>query len=77
VETWDKRKEEIVAAYQVATPNAKKVAGVRMTNFEYLTDDKTVQKTTFANATQIIVNFGNEAYRYENKKILPMSARVL
>ena len=77
VETWDERKEEIVAAYQVATPNAKKLAGVRMTNFEYLTDDKTVQKTTFANATQIIVNFGNEAYRYENKKILPMSARVL
>ncbi len=77
VETWDQMKDAIAASYARTVPYARKLYSVRMTDFKYLTEDKTVQKTTFANAMQIIVNFGNEPYMYENKKILPLSAKVL
>lgn len=76
VETWDKMKAEIAESYARTTPYARKLYNVRMTDFRYLTEDKTVQKTTFANAMQVVVNFGNEPYVYENKKVLPMSGRV-
>jgi hypothetical protein len=76
VDTWDKLKDEIALSYASVVPHARKLYNVRMTDFEYLTEDKTVQKTTFANAVKVVANFGNEPYRYENKKILPMTAKV-
>ena len=77
VETWDKYKKQIAESYAKTVPFAKKLYGTRMTDFCYLTDDRWVQKTTFSNATQIIVNFGSEPYRYDGKKIAPKSAKVI
>lgn len=42
----------------------------RMTNFEYLSSDKLVQRTTFSNGSQVIVNFSEADYKLPNGKIL-------
>ena len=40
-----------------------------MISFEYLTDDKQVQKTVFDNGCEIIVNFGKTTYIADNIKV--------
>jgi hypothetical protein len=77
VDTWDIYKKQIAESYAKTVPFAKALYGMRMTDFEYLTEDRLVQKTVFSNATQVIVNFGDEPYRYDGKKIAPKSAKVI
>ena len=42
-----------------------------MIDFEYLTDNKLVQKSTFSSGKSIVVNFGNEAYNESGLRKLP------
>lgn len=57
VENWDIIKDEIQKSYNRTVPSARGFRYARMISFEYLTDDKQVQKTVFDNGCEIIVNF--------------------
>lgn len=71
---WNLLKGEIAASYKRATAVARKVAFERMTNFEYLTGDKKVQRTSFSNGVSVTANFSEKEYITESgKKIAPWS----
>ena len=40
-----------------------------MTDFEWLTEDKLVQRTVFADTVEIFANFGTERFEYEEVAI--------
>ena len=52
----------------------KRVALEKMTNHQFLTADGLVQKTTFADGTEVIVNFSNKIYKYQNGKVTTVSS---
>ncbi len=67
---WDLLKDKIAKSYKNATAVARKVAFEKMVDFEYLTKDKTVQKTTFSNGVSVVANFGESDYVLPNNKTL-------
>ena len=71
---WNELKDKIAASYKRASAVAREVAFERMTNFEYLTADKKVQRTTFANGVSVTANFSDKEYDAGGgKKIAPWS----
>ncbi len=71
---WNLLKNQIAASYKRSAAVARKVAFERMTNFEYLTSDKKVQRTTFSNGVTVTANFSERDYTTESgKKIAPWS----
>lgn len=59
VATWKRLKHEVAASYRRATPSARATMFSRMTEFEYLTPDRLVQRTTFANGHVETADFRN------------------
>ena len=57
VSTWNRLKREVAASYRRATPTARKTMFSRMTGFEYLSADRLVQRTTFANGVSVTQDF--------------------
>ena len=57
VEFWDKLKREVAASYKRVSPIARETIGSRMTDFEYVTPDRMVQRSTFANGMVVTVDF--------------------
>ena len=76
VDTWEERKEEIAASYRRAA-TAKPLFGVPMVAFTYLSEDKSVQKTTFADGTEILVNFGNVAFEQDGLRLEAGDCKIL
>lgn len=74
---WNMLKEEIVESYKRTVLLARNLAMCRMTDFEYLSADRMVQKTVFSDGTQIIVNFGDADFIYEDKIIGEMDKIVI
>jgi len=60
---WESRKKRFVQSYQNTCPILRKVATVEMTDHRFLTPDRDVQQTIFANGIRITVNFGPAPYR--------------
>ena len=54
---WNKLKNEVAASYRRAVPSARATMFSRMVAFEYLTPDRLVQRTTFANGHVETVDF--------------------
>lgn len=59
---WDQLKEEIAASYHRATPAARHTAFSPMVRFEYLTQDRLVQRTLFENGLEVVANFSGDTY---------------
>ena len=59
---WAKEKGRYVKSYQTVCPVVREAAYQEMTNHEFLTPDRTVQRTTFANGVHVTVNFGDEPF---------------
>lgn len=59
---WDNLKDDILASYQRTVPAARKVGYATLDSFEYLTEDRLVQRTKFSNGVEITVNFSDEPY---------------
>ena len=57
VATWNRLKGEVAKSYRRATASARRTMFSRMTEFEWLTDDRLVQRTTFANGHVETVDF--------------------
>ncbi|HUU20051.1 MAG TPA: glycoside hydrolase [Sedimentisphaerales bacterium] len=76
-QVWNQYKERFVQSYKNVCPIARAVGYAEMTDHRFLTPDRNVQQTSFANGTTITVNFGDESYRLpDDKTVEPMSYHV-
>ncbi|MFZ2148239.1 MAG: glycoside hydrolase [Sedimentisphaerales bacterium] len=76
-QVFNQNKERFAQSYKDVCPVARAVGYAEMTDHRFLTSDRNVQKTSFANGTTITVNFGDEPYRMPNgKTVVPMSYHV-
>ena len=57
VSTWDRLKKDVAASYERASEVARETMFARMTSFEWLTPDRLVQRTIFANGRSVTVDF--------------------
>ncbi len=57
---WKKHRTHILSHYAFFSPLHRELATQAMTDFHWLTDDRLVQQTTFADGTRIIANFREE-----------------
>ena len=56
------------------SPLHRHIGGQAMTDFEWLTDNKQVQRTEFGDAVEIFANFGTQVFEYEGIVIPGKSA---
>ncbi len=70
VEFWDKLKKEVAASYARVSPIARQTIGSRMIDFEYVTCDRMVQRSTFANGMIVTVDFNTLEVRVTKKRPL-------
>ena len=63
-------KKEIAASYHRATPVCAAVRFAEMLSFEYLSDDRLIQRTKFANGIAVTANFSGKPFRLENGTML-------
>jgi hypothetical protein len=68
---WEKRKDQITAHLAFFAPLHKEVGLMPMTGFEWLTEDRLVQRTTFGDAVELTANFGGTVYRSRTVEVPP------
>jgi hypothetical protein len=61
--SWRKQKERFARSYRTATPVARATGYSEMTDHRFLTPDRDVQETRFANGVRVVVNFGTKPHR--------------
>lgn len=61
-EGWDRDKHRIAASYQLAEPVSRLSGRFPMVSHMYLTVDRKVQQTQFANGLRVTVNFGKNPF---------------
>ncbi len=61
-ERWSRDKARFVQSYKTATETSARTGFSEMLDHRFLTADRTVQTTAFANGTRVWVNFGKKAY---------------
>ena len=66
---WKNDSAEHLETYYLTVPSMRDKFGVQMTSHEFLTDDLQVQKTTFANGSETIVNFGEKTFEYKGEQL--------
>ncbi|MHC4460698.1 MAG: glycoside hydrolase [Planctomycetota bacterium] len=70
---WNKNKARFAQSYKAVCPTARAVGYAEMTDHRFLTADRDVQQTKFANGITITVNFGDKPYRLpDGKDVKPM-----
>lgn len=76
-EIWRQYKDRFVQSYKNTCPVVCEVGYSEMTGHRFLTPDRDVQQTRFANGIAVTVNFGKETFPVDEKTELPaMSYRV-
>lgn len=77
-DTWGAESKRIVAHHRFFSPLHRELGLQPMTDFLWLTSDRSVQMTTFANGTYIVANFSREPWQSEafKLKVPPMSVAV-
>ena len=77
-QVWNQYKKRFVQSYNDVCNVARAVGYAEMTDHRFLTPDRNVQQTSFANGTTITVNFGSELYRLPNsEKLKPMGYHLM
>ncbi|HTL18065.1 MAG TPA: glycoside hydrolase [Patescibacteria group bacterium] len=75
---WETSKDRFVRSYQNTCPLIRRVGYQEMINHQFLTADRNVQETTFANGVRVIVNFAEHEIQILNGQLLKgMSVRVV
>jgi hypothetical protein len=62
-EFWRAHRSRFVQSYKTACGVARATAYSEMTDHRFLTEDRSVQQTSFANGVVVTVNFGLSPYR--------------
>ena len=65
IEEFSKHKVWIKKHYAFFSPLHRQIGGQAMTDFEWLSDDRQVQRTEFGDTVEIFVNFGTDTFRYK------------
>jgi hypothetical protein len=74
---WTEYKDRFVESYKTICPTLRKVGYSEMVNHRFLTENRDVQQTEFANGIIITVNFGDEPYQFNDAiTIDPMDSYV-
>lgn len=63
-ESFQNNKARIVKSYKKSAYITRNAFGVEMINHEYLTEDRSKQRTTFANGLQVTVDFNSNTITY-------------
>ncbi len=71
VSQWNEWKGKIAESYHRATPVAERTFSEKMVSFEYLTADKLVQQTRFANGATVTANFSEADFTLPSGEVLP------
>ena len=66
IEEFSKHKAWIKKHYAFFSPLHRQIGGQAMTDFEWLREDKLVQRTEFGNIVEMYANFGMDAFKYKN-----------
>lgn len=74
---WALNKETIVNHTKVWSAFSKKAINQEMTDFEILSEDRTLQMTEYGNDLKVIANFANTVAEYDGEKIGPKSLLIL
>jgi hypothetical protein len=67
---WEKDKQRFVQSYKNTAPTVRAVGYSEMTDHRFLTPDRSVQQSAFANGTTVTVNFGSQPYRLPDGSLL-------
>ncbi len=74
---WNQNKDRFAMSYKDVCTVARAVGYAEMTDHRFLTLDRDVQQTKFANGVVVTVNFGDKPYRLpDGEQAEPMSYRV-
>ena len=74
---WQENKAHFVQSYRNTCPTIRRVGYSEMTNHRFLTPDRNVQQTTFANGVTVTVNFGSTSFQLpDGTTLTPMGYRV-
>lgn len=63
-EIWNKYKERFIKSYEAVCPVARRFGYDEMLSHRYLTEDRTVQGTTWLSGFEIIVNMGDKPHQF-------------
>lgn len=74
---WEKQKEDILRHQGVWGDFSKKAVTMEMTDFKYLTEDGSVQKTVFGGDITVIANFGDSVFQCETVEIPACSVLIV
>jgi hypothetical protein len=66
---WKNDSAEHLETYYLTVPSMRDKFGVQMTSHQFLTGDLQVQKTTFANGSETVVNFGEQTFEYKGEQL--------
>jgi len=66
IEEFSKHKAWIKKHYAFFSPLHQQIGGQAMTDFEWLSEDKLVQRTEFGDTIEIFANFGTGVFGYED-----------
>ena len=76
-EFWEQNKDRFVQSYKNTCTVARAVGYSEMVDHSFLTDDRSVQQTRFANGVVVTVNFGDKPFTLpDGATLAPMSQRV-
>jgi hypothetical protein len=74
---WAKNKDRFVQSYKATCPVVRAVGYAEMTDHKFLTPDRAVQQTAFANGVTVTVNFGAAIFKMpDGTDLAPMASRV-
>jgi len=68
---WETEKARFIQSYTNTCPHVRQVGYQEMTSHRYLTPDRSVQQTVFANGVTVTVNFGAQPYSLSNRISIP------
>jgi hypothetical protein len=70
---WAKRKDLIQSHYRFFSPLHRDAGLLAMSDFQWLTEDRLVQRTTFGDWLEMVANFSAAAFAYQGNSIPPGS----
>jgi hypothetical protein len=74
---WEQNKDRFAQSYKNTCTVARAVGYSEMTDHRFLTEDRTVQQTQFANGVVVTVNFGDKPFRLpDGAELASMSQHV-
>ncbi|MGA4578486.1 glycoside hydrolase [Limisphaera sp. VF-2] len=68
---WQEQKDRFVQSYRNVCPIVRRLGYQEMTDHRFLTPDRSVQQTRFANGVTITVNFAQAAWQGPDGEIVP------